>query len=66
MDDSAAGEADSPRIRKDYLAWELFGNRAVRQGNWKLRWEFEPFGKSDWELYNLASRSGGEKRYFGC
>jgi arylsulfatase len=50
-----AGEAESPRVQEDYLAWELFGNRVVRQGNWKLRWEFEPFGKSDWELYNLAS-----------
>jgi hypothetical protein len=27
-----AGKAESPRTEKDYLAWELFGNRAVRQG----------------------------------
>ncbi|MBZ5859600.1 arylsulfatase [Flavihumibacter profundi] len=49
-----SGEAESPRAKQDYLAWELFGNRAVRQGDWKLRWEFTPLGKSDWELYNLA------------
>jgi arylsulfatase len=42
-------------MQQDYLAWELFGNRVIRQGNWKLRWEFKPFGKSDWELYNLVS-----------
>ena len=50
-----AGEAESPRTPQDYLAWELFGNRAIVQGNWKLRWEYKPFGKFDWELYNLAS-----------
>ena len=34
------------------LAWELFGNRAVRRGDWKLVW-----GASEkkWELYNLKT-----------
>lgn len=50
-----AGEADSPRTEKDYIAWEIFGNRALRQGDWKLRWQYKPFGKGDWELFNLAS-----------
>ena len=50
-----AGQADSPRTEQDYLAWELFGNRAVLQGEWKLRWEYKPFGKGDWELFNLAT-----------
>jgi arylsulfatase A-like enzyme len=49
-----AGQAESPRTDQDYLAWELFGNRAVRQGDWKLRWEYKSFGKGDWELFNLA------------
>ena len=48
-------QAESPRTEQDYLAWQLFGNRAVRQGNWKLRWEFKSFGKSDWELFDLAA-----------
>ena len=48
-----AGEAESPRSKQDYLAWELFGNRAVRQGDWKLRWEYAPLGKGDWELFNI-------------
>ncbi len=37
------------------LSWALFGNRAIRQGDWKLVW-----GASDkvWELYDLqADRS---------
>jgi arylsulfatase len=50
-----AGRADSPRTEQDYLAWEIFGNRAVRQGDWKLRWGFRPMGKSAWELFNVAA-----------
>jgi arylsulfatase len=49
-----AGQAESPRTEQDYLGWEIFGNRAVRQGNWKIRWEYKPFGKENWELFNLA------------
>ena len=49
-----AGETDIVRTDKDYMAWELFGNRAVRQGDWKLRWQIDPYGKSDWELFNLG------------
>jgi len=34
------------------LSWELFGNRAIRQGDWKLVW-----GASEkrWELYDLET-----------
>ena len=53
-----AGEAESPRKEGDYLAWELFGNRAVRQGNWKLRWQYKPYGKEAWELFDLATDPG--------
>lgn len=36
----------------DSLSWELYGNRAIRQGDWKLVW-----GASEkrWELYHLKS-----------
>jgi arylsulfatase len=53
-----AGQAESPRTQQDYLAWEVFGNRAVRQGDWKLRWEWKSFGKGDWELFDLAADPG--------
>ena len=56
-----AGDVDSPRTGNDYLAWEVFGNRAVRQGDWKIRWEFKPYGKADWELFNLATDPGERK-----
>jgi arylsulfatase A-like enzyme len=52
------GRAETPRTDEDVLAWELFGNRAIRQGNWKLRWETKPFGKSDWELFDVAADPG--------
>jgi arylsulfatase len=50
-----AGEAESPRSGQDYLAWEIFGNRALRQGDWKLRWQYKPYGTEEWELFNLAT-----------
>lgn len=49
------GETDSVRTDEDFLAWELFGNRAVRQGDWKLRWLAKPFGNAEWQLFNLAT-----------
>ena len=49
-----AGEEESPRSTQDYLTWEVFGNRAVRQGDWKLRWQYQPYGTEQWELFNLA------------
>ncbi len=52
--DLLAGKADSPRAEHDYMAWEIFGNRAVRQGDWKLHWEYIPYGTEEWQLFNLA------------
>ncbi|MCU0579917.1 MAG: hypothetical protein MUF69_10285, partial [Desulfobacterota bacterium] len=42
-----AGRAESPRTEQDYLVGESFGNRAVRQGDWKFRWGYKPLGKGD-------------------
>ncbi len=52
------GEAEAIRSDQDYLAWEIFGNRALRQGDWKIRWQWKPFGTGDWELYDLAADPG--------
>ena len=49
-----AGKQESVRTDEDYLGWEIFGNHAVRQGDWKLRWQARPYGKGDWELFNLV------------
>jgi arylsulfatase len=53
-----AGRTQSPRGRDDWLGWELFGNRAIRQGDWKISWLYEPFGTYDWQLFNLANDPG--------
>ncbi len=53
-----SGQAESPRTADDWMAWELFGNRALRQGTWKLRWQWEPYGNGEWQLFDLASDSG--------
>ncbi len=56
-----AGKVEPVRTDEDSLAWEVFGNRAVRQGEWKLRWQYKPYGKGDWELFNVA-RDPAERR----
>ncbi len=53
--DVLAGRAESPRGEDDYIGWELFGNRAVRQGDWKLRWQYKPLGTGAWELFNVTA-----------
>jgi len=50
-----SGAAESPRSDTDYMGWEIWGNRAIRQGDWKLRWQIRPFGTGEWELFNLAN-----------
>jgi len=52
------GRTQSPRGPNDWLGWELFGNRAIRQGDWKISWHYEPFGTWDWQLFNLAEDPG--------
>jgi arylsulfatase len=49
------GKSESPRTDQDYMAWEIFGNRALIQGDWKIRWGYRSIGKGDWELFNLAN-----------
>ena len=56
--DMLAGKTQSPRTSDDWLGWELFGNRAIRQGDWKISWLYEPFGTYDWQLFNLADDPG--------
>ncbi|MEM9183190.1 MAG: arylsulfatase, partial [Pseudomonadota bacterium] len=40
----------------DYeVGWELFGRRAMRVGDWKILWLYEPYGEGRWWLFDLAS-----------
>jgi arylsulfatase len=43
------------RNASDWTGWELFGNRAIREGDWKLLWLCKPFGTGDWQLYDLKT-----------
>jgi arylsulfatase len=48
------GKADTVRGDDDWIGWELFGNRAIRQGDWKLVYLRKGAGGADeWKLYNL-------------
>ena len=49
-----AGKVTNVRTEQDWVGWELFGNRAVRQGDWKLINLIKGAGGSGkWQLFNL-------------
>jgi arylsulfatase len=52
------GASDAVRGPEDWMGWELFGNRAIRQGDWKLLWLCKPFGTGEWQLFNLKDDPG--------
>jgi arylsulfatase len=43
------------------IGWELFGQRALRQGQWKITYVSPPNGSGHWELYDLATDPGERK-----
>jgi arylsulfatase len=49
------GEAESVHGPEPLMAWELFGRRAVRRGEWKLTFTTKPHGPGEWQLFDLAS-----------
>jgi arylsulfatase A-like enzyme len=54
-----AGETGAVRTDEDWIGEELFGNRMVRQGDWKLCYLLKTAGGSgEWELFNLATDPG--------
>jgi len=48
------------RVHDDSEAtgWELFGQRALRRGSWKVTWISQPNGSGHWELYDLGKDPG--------
>ena len=40
------------------FGWELFKRRGVIKGDWKLLWLDAPFGKDQWQLFNLRLDPG--------
>jgi len=54
-----AGKSESVRSEKDWIGEELFGNRAIRQGDWKLCYILESAGGTgEWELFNIRNDPG--------
>jgi arylsulfatase len=53
-----AGAKSGARTEQDWLGWELWNSRAIRQGAWKLLWQPKPMGNETWALYNLATDPG--------
>lgn len=43
------------------VGWELFGQRALRQDDWKIVYASSPNGSGRWELYDL-SKDPGERQ----
>jgi arylsulfatase len=52
------GNRNAVRGPQDWVGWELFGNRAIREDNWKLLWLCEPYGPGKWQLYDLKADPG--------
>jgi arylsulfatase len=54
-----SGETEAVRGSEDWIGEELFGNRMVRQGDWKLCNILKTAGGTgEWELFNLATDPG--------
>lgn len=54
-------QKESVHSATEAIGWELMGNAAIRQGDWKLVRAFKPFGSGQWQLFNL-SRDPAETR----
>jgi arylsulfatase len=51
-------EADAAHADDYYAGWELYGHRAVRQGDWKIVWDPSEGDAAAWHLFNLAQDPG--------
>ncbi len=52
--DFLSGNAPTIRHSNEIVGWELLGRKAIRSGKWKMLWIEKPYGKGEWQLYNLA------------
>lgn len=52
------GKTRSAYAGADQVGYELFGLKAFFAGEWKVLWMPVPFGKGEWELFNLKTDPG--------
>jgi arylsulfatase len=53
-----SGDSDAVHGVETGTGWELFGRRAIRQGDWKAVYLPAPYGPGAWQLYDLSSDPG--------
>jgi len=53
-----SGETERAHDEKTVTGWELFGMRAIRQGDWKAVYIPAPVGPASWQLYDLGKDPG--------
>lgn len=53
-----SGETEAAHDENTVTGWELFGMRAIRQGDWKAVYLPAPVGLATWQLYDLARDPG--------
>jgi arylsulfatase A-like enzyme len=53
-----AGDTEAVHDADTGTGWELFGRRAIRQGDWKALHLPAPYGPGTWQLYDLSSDPG--------
>jgi arylsulfatase len=51
--DLFAGKTQTAYAGADEVGYELFGLKAYFAGDWKILWMPKPFGKGEWELFDL-------------
>ena len=53
-----SGNTEAVHDAETGTGWELFGRRAIRQGDWKALWLPAPYGPGTWQLYDLSVDPG--------
>jgi arylsulfatase len=53
-----SGDAEAVHDDVADTGWELFGGRAIRQGDWKALYLPQPYGPGAWQLYDLSVDPG--------
>ena len=56
-----AGQADSAYLGAGQVGYELFGQKAYFDGDWKILLMPPPFASGEWELYDLKNDPGETK-----
>jgi arylsulfatase A-like enzyme len=56
------GEAKAVHASDELFGWELFGQRSLRQGDWKLVWDSAaPAPQRRWQLFDLAKDTAEQR-----